>query len=278
MLDTIFYRRLFDKMLTLYTSKKRGLGGDGEAVLDDLFGESGREWGKFAQIDNFVVRNSYTEVFQFFAPHIFFNLACWGMAKLNRLMSDIKHEIEQLSPSEYRMRKDENLEAILRKHRAWDAGLSAQANLELLDVIAFALANFYQEYRNRLFFAEDVLRKQYQEMEILERSEARKNFESKRKFWDKQGGKNREKTKFELMAEEMGIFLEPLDAPVPRNSGESEQDLFLLKEYLKENGIGGEYLNKIREFSEAQRKIEQKTDANFQENQSEFGKKSREFN
>lgn len=270
----MFYRRMFDKLLGLYSAKKRGLSGADQAVLDDLFGEGGQGWGSFAQIDNFVVRNSYTEVFQFFAPHLFFNLACWGMAKLNRLMSDVKEAIEQLSPSEYRAHKDSRLEALLREHHAWDAGLSVQGNLELLDVVAFALADFYQEYRNRLFFAEDVVRKQYEEMEVLERSEARRSIESRRQFWDKHGGQARAKTRFEEMAEDMGIFFEPLEPGEPLVPGESEQDLFVLKDYLKENGIGAEYLGKVQEFSEAQRRSEEQMDEHFQKAQSQFGRRA----
>ena len=38
---------------------------------------------------------------QFFSPHIFFNLSCWGMHKMNDLMAEIKEEIEKVTPREY---------------------------------------------------------------------------------------------------------------------------------------------------------------------------------
>lgn len=256
-------------MLSIYSNKKTQLGAENQKVLDDLFEE-----GPFGQIDNFMIRSSYLEIMQFFAPHLFFNLACWGMRKMNDLMNDVKHQIEQMTPSEYRASRDTNIEKILRSHQAWDAGLSVQANLELLDEVAFGLADFYQEYRNRLFFPEDILRKQYEELSILERADAQKKLRAKNLFLKKSGGSHREKTRFEKMAEEMGLFFEP-EQVVQDNIEEGEdldEQVGLLKEFLEENGVGGKYLESLRDLSEIQKKQEDKEDASFAQNQQTFGR------
>ena len=256
-------------MLSLYSTKKSAISGEDKNILDNLFANPSDL--DFPQINNFVARNSYVEIMQFFSPHIFFNLSCWGMRRINDLMRDIKLEIEQLTPSEYRTRKNDNIKEILIKYHAYDSGLSVQANLELLDIIAFALADFYQEYRNRLFFTEDILRKQYEEMEVLERIEAKKNLEKKNMLWKEDGGRTHEKTNFELMAEDMGLFFEPQVEYQKEDQTESEHDLFILKEFLKDNGIEGKYLNNIKDFSDVQKKIENTNDKNYQESQNNFG-------
>jgi hypothetical protein len=257
-------------MVSLYSNKKISIDSENKHILDNLFDQVNDE--KFPQINNFVARNSYVEIMQFFSPHIFFNLSCWGMKKMNGLMSDIKYEIEQLSPSQYRNRKNENIKEILIRYHAYDSGLSIQGNLELLDIIAFALADFYQEYRNRLFFTEDILRKQYEEMEVLERVEAKKNLEKKSELWKENGGRTHEKTNFELMAEDMGLFFEPEQEFDIEDKVDSEKDLFVLKDFLKENGIEGKYLNSIKDFSEIQKKIEESKDNDYKDSQTTFGK------
>jgi hypothetical protein len=256
-------------MLSLYSDKKLAIDGENKSILDNLFAT--QDDASFPQINNFVARNSYVEIMQFFSPHIFFNLSCWGMRRINDLMRDIKFEIEKLTPSEYRSQKNENIKEILMKYNAYDSGLSVQGNLEVLDIIAFSLADFYQEYRNRLFFTEDILRKQYEEMEVLERVEAKKNLEKKNMLWKEEGGRTHEKTNFELMAEDMGLFFEPEVDYQKEDKTESEHDLFVLKEFLKDNGIEGKYLNNIKDFSEVQKKIENKKDQNYQSLQTNFG-------
>jgi hypothetical protein len=188
-------------------------------------------------------------------------------------MNDVKQEIEKMSPAEYRSQKNHNIEQILKKHQAWDAGLSVQANLELLDVLAFSLADFYQEYRGRLFFAEDILRKQYEELDILERTQAKKNLIKRNLFMQKDGGRVHEKTRFEKMAEDMGLYFQPekVVQESKENGDDVEQDLFVLKEFLRENGIEEQYLNQLKTFSEAQQTIETNEDTRYAEKQSQFG-------
>lgn len=186
-------------------------------------------------------------------------------------MAEIKSEIETMTPREYRQNKNKNIENILRKHQAWDAGLSVQGNLELLDVIAFALADFYQQYRNRLFFSEDILRKQYEELDVLERTEARKNINKRRMLLEKNSSRTHDKTKFELMAEDMGMFFEPEQNENEQLNPENEKELFILKKFLKENGIETKYLNKIQDFSEVHKQNEENTDKQFEDSQKLFG-------
>lgn len=220
-----------------------------------------------------MARNAYTEVFQFFAPHVFFNLAVWGMRRLNRVMAELKREIERAPPGEFRADKDAHIERLLRAHGAWDAGLSVQANLELLDVLAFGLADFYQEYRNRLFFAEDVLAKHAEETAALERRDARRGLETARRLWAdadaeaEAGGK----TRFEQMAEDMGLFFEP-EPESPADLASAETDLAELKRFLRQNGLGPDYLETVGALSEARAAAERDADARFEQSQREFGR------
>ena len=134
------------------------------------------------------------------------------------------------------------------------------------------MADFYQEYRNKLFFSEDILRKQFEELEVLERTEARKNIQKKRLLLQKDSLRTHDKTKFELMAEDMGLFFEPEDGEKQKLNPENENDLFILKKFLNENGIEAKYLNKIQNFSEIHKQNEEKTDKQFEQSQKLFGK------
>ena len=186
-------------------------------------------------------------------------------------MREIKTEVESMRPEVYRRDKDNTINSILISYGARDSGMSVAANLELLDIIAFGLADLYQEYRNRLFFTEDILRKQYQEFEILEREEAKDNIRKRKMFIEKNLDLRTEKTNFEKMTEDMGIFFEPQEQE--RATAEiNDKELFILKSFLKENGISQKYFNKIIEFGDNQKKIDSEKDKQFVKSQFDFGK------
>lgn len=188
-----------------------------------------------------------TEIMQFFSPHVFFNLSCWGIKRISNLMNDIKLNIEKLSPEQYRLNKDSEIAKVLEDNGARDSEMSVQANLELLDLMAFGFADLYQEYRNRLFFTEDILKKQYEELEVLERAEAKENIRKKRLFYEKGSGLRKEKTKLQKMSEDLGIYLEE-EEEFMKDPVSHDNELFELKTFLENNGISKEYLNKVVEF------------------------------
>lgn len=262
--NTFLFRQIYQKTINLYSNKKMQLLGSKQPIIENLYSDEG-----FASIDNFLIRNTYSEIIQFFSPHVFFNLSCWGIQKMNNLMNEIKFEIESMRPEVYRRDRDTVIDQILIKYGARDKGLTVSDNLELLDILAFGFADLYQEFRNKLFFAEDILRKQSLEIDILERSEAKENLRKKRLFNEQNPDLRVNKSKFETMMEDIGINFESKK----NNEDEiraSDKELEILKNFLEENGITRKYLDKVEEFGKVNEEIEMNSDHKFKHQMQEF--------
>lgn len=270
--DTIFFRQVLQKLLGLYSSKKHQLCGGSPRIIDSLR-QSPDSLGNFAPLTNFLQRSAFCSIFQFFAPHLFFNLAVWGMRRLNNILNEVKSVIESKDPQHFRSSKTAFLDEILRKHGARDETLEVSANLELLDALAFGFADMYQEFRGKLIFAEDVLKKQFEEMGILERAEARESLRKHRKLQELKETRARpQKSRFEQMARDMGVFFEADLGDDVEEAPLQEGELQTLKAFLQRQGVSSGYLKSVQQFGKNELKAETEADSKYNKQETEFGR------